>query len=161
MPIALSVIGWLCGSPPLYPMSRMASPERYLSKNLSRSRRSKFLAASGPRCLLMVIPKSKLSSDESRMLLPPDQATTNIRPTLYGRPTALNKATLRKLGKAFLSLLLPWLIQLPGPALADAMKIWFAPMDWFVRPQVGFGGATDYMSLFELPASETIRNCSR
>src|SRR6266446_5885983 len=138
-------------------MSRIASPERYLSKNPSRCRRSKFFAASGPRCLLMIIPKSeRTSSDKSRMLLPPDQATMHIDSTLCGRPATLNRATLRRLGRAFLWLLLPWLIQLSGPALADSTKIWFAPMDWFVRSEVGYGGATDYMSLFEPPASETI-----
>src|SRR2546421_1091391 len=33
-------------------------------------------------------------------------------------------------------------------AFAGSRQVWFAPLDWFVRPEVGFGGSTDYMALF-------------
>jgi len=41
------------------------------------------------------------------------------------------------------------LVQLPGTALANPPQIWFAPLDWFVRPEVGYGGSMDYMALFQ------------
>jgi hypothetical protein len=42
----------------------------------------------------------------------------------------------------------------PSLALAAARKhadpqIWFAPLDPFLRPEVGYGGSTDFMKLFE------------
>jgi hypothetical protein len=39
-------------------------------------------------------------------------------------------------------------ILLSESAIAASKQIWFAPMDWFLRPEVGFGGSADYMKLF-------------
>jgi hypothetical protein len=47
-------------------------------------------------------------------------------------------------------------MQAPGSALAGLRQIWFAPMDWFVRPEVGFGGSTDYMALFGAESPDAI-----
>ena len=52
------------------------------------------------------------------------------------------------IGKLY-ALIFALLLQLPISALASSTQIWFAPMDWFVRPWVGYGGSTDYMALFQ------------
>jgi hypothetical protein len=49
---------------------------------------------------------------------------------------------------AAVAALIAYLVQSRTPALARSQQIWFAPMDWLVRPEVGFGGSTDYMALF-------------
>jgi hypothetical protein len=53
-----------------------------------------------------------------------------------------------------LTIFLIWLVQLR--AFANGAQTWFGPLDWFVRPEVGYGGATDYMALFRSQSSERI-----
>src|SRR5205823_878287 len=49
---------------------------------------------------------------------------------------------------ALVTIIVTCLVQSHDPAFARSRQVWFAPMDWFVRPEVGFGGSTDYMALF-------------
>lgn len=49
------------------------------------------------------------------------------------------------------------LIRLQGAALANSAEIWFAPMDWLVRPEAGYGGSTDYMALYQPQSDALIR----
>jgi hypothetical protein len=61
----------------------------------------------------------------------------------------------REIVKGVLVPIIALLAELPGTALADPAQIWFAPMDWFVRPWVGYGGSTDYMTLFQLQSADS------
>jgi hypothetical protein len=43
-----------------------------------------------------------------------------------------------------------------GSGAAAPQQVWFAPLDWFARPEVGYGGATDYMELFRPGPGQTL-----
>src|SRR6267142_7123286 len=80
------------------------------------------------------------------------------RTTRLDRPTAAGRSagsSWREIVKGVLVPILALLPQLPGTALADPAQIWFAPMDWFVRPWVGYGGSTDYMDLFQPQSADS------
>jgi len=64
----------------------------------------------------------------------------------------------RRIAHALRALILASLLQFSGSALALArpVQIWFAPMDSFVRPEVGFGGSIDYMDLFSKRAESSV-----
>jgi len=47
-------------------------------------------------------------------------------------------------------------VQKAALAAAPRPEIWFAPMDWFVRPVVNYGGSTDYMALFHSPEANSL-----
>jgi hypothetical protein len=61
------------------------------------------------------------------------------------------RPTLPEIGRRVARFVFAALITFSGQALAHSTQIWFAPMDWFVRPQPGYGGSTDYMALFQEP----------
>ena len=54
----------------------------------------------------------------------------------------------------FIALVLAYLAQ--PRELAAAPQVWFAPLDWFVRPEAGYGGAPDYMALFQPGPGQSI-----
>jgi hypothetical protein len=54
------------------------------------------------------------------------------------------------------AIIIAGLVQSRDPAFARLRQVWFAPMDWFIRPEVGFGGSTDYMALFSAKSPDAI-----